>query len=234
MWGKLNLPIFLFNEGLFTLMNMDSLIFLAKSCPSLPIIWKLCWVVEWPVFLAMVMCRRGIHQVLFISFSKGHGGLSYVFIITCKVTTLEPIYNPTFVGHWVFVSGGRPVGFCWCCYLWSGFVYHTPTNLFNVFAETLGVWYNYVTLGFNFIGKGLSTCRTLAVSSIIDLTGWPSKSFLHLVQSLLGVFTIGESLPEMLHFFLEELWIATHCFGPMGEGTNNTVFSWEMMIAVSL
>ena len=29
----------------------------------------------------------------------------------------------------------------------------------------------------------------------------------------------------MLHFFLEELWIASHCFGTIGEGTNNTVFS---------
>ena len=42
MWGKLNLPIFLFNVGLFTLINMDSLMFLSKPCPSLPIIWKLC------------------------------------------------------------------------------------------------------------------------------------------------------------------------------------------------
>ena len=30
MWGKLNLPIFLYNVGLLTLNNMDSLIFLAK------------------------------------------------------------------------------------------------------------------------------------------------------------------------------------------------------------
>ena len=36
IWGKLNLPIFLFNEGLFTLMNMDSLIFLAKPCEIAP------------------------------------------------------------------------------------------------------------------------------------------------------------------------------------------------------
>ena len=36
MWGKLNLPIFLFNVGLLTLINMDSLMFLAKPCTSLP------------------------------------------------------------------------------------------------------------------------------------------------------------------------------------------------------
>ena len=30
---------------------MDSLMFLAKLCPSLPIIWKLLWLVGWPVWL---------------------------------------------------------------------------------------------------------------------------------------------------------------------------------------
>ena len=51
MWGKLNSPMFLFNGGLLTLMNIDSLIFLAKLCPSLPIIWKLLWLLGWPVCL---------------------------------------------------------------------------------------------------------------------------------------------------------------------------------------
>ena len=51
MWGKLNLPMFPFSVGLLNLMNMDSLIFLAKLCPSLPIIWKLLWLVGWPVWL---------------------------------------------------------------------------------------------------------------------------------------------------------------------------------------
>ena len=32
VWGKLNLPIFLFKVGIFTL-NMDSLMFLTKPCP---------------------------------------------------------------------------------------------------------------------------------------------------------------------------------------------------------
>ena len=38
MRGKLNLPMFLFNMGLLILMNIDSLMFLAKLWPSLPII----------------------------------------------------------------------------------------------------------------------------------------------------------------------------------------------------
>ena len=54
----------------------------------------------------MMMYRRRILQVLFESFSKGPGGFPYVFIITAKVTTLEPIYVPTFADHGVFVLGG--------------------------------------------------------------------------------------------------------------------------------
>ena len=84
-----------------------------------------------------------------------------------------------------------------------------PTDLFNTFAETLGVGYYYMTLGFNFIGNRLGTCSVLAVGLIIDLTGWPGKSFLHLVQSPFGIFTIAKCFPEMLHFFLEKLRIST-------------------------
>ena len=53
--------------------------------------------------VAMVMYRGGILQMVLESFSKGPRGFSYVFIITGKVTTLEPVYGPTFVDHRVFV-----------------------------------------------------------------------------------------------------------------------------------
>ena len=105
---------------------------------------------------------------------------------------------------------------------------------FNAFAETLSVCYDYVTLGLNFIGSGLGACSALAVSPITDLIGWPSKSFLHLVQSPFGIATICKSFPEMLHFCLEEFRIAPDCFGPMGKGTNDTIFGWEMMVTVPL
>ena len=98
MWGKLNLPIFLFKVGLFTLINIDSLIFLAKPCPSLP---PHCLEVllggGMTCIAAMVVYGGRILQVLFESFSKGPEGFPYVFIITGEVTTLEPVYGPTFV-----------------------------------------------------------------------------------------------------------------------------------------
>ena len=43
-----NLPLFLFRVGLFTLMKIDSLINLVKSCPSLPMMLKLSLVVWCP------------------------------------------------------------------------------------------------------------------------------------------------------------------------------------------
>ena len=48
--------------------------------------------------------------MLLESFSKGPRGFPYIFIITCKVPTLEPIDGPTFVSHGVFALG-EPVGF---------------------------------------------------------------------------------------------------------------------------
>ena len=56
--------------------------------------------------IAMMMYGKGVLQVLFESFSKSPGGYPYVFIITGKVTTLEPIYGPNFADHGVFVLGG--------------------------------------------------------------------------------------------------------------------------------
>ena len=55
---------------------------------------------------AMMMYGGRLLQVLSESFTKGSGGFSYVFIITGEVTTLEPVYGPTFVVHGVFVLGG--------------------------------------------------------------------------------------------------------------------------------
>ena len=51
MCGRLYFPIFLLSVGLFTLIEMDSLIVLAKLLSSLPIILKLSIDVAWPLEL---------------------------------------------------------------------------------------------------------------------------------------------------------------------------------------
>ena len=95
-----------------------------------------------------------------------------------------------------------------------------PTELFNAFTETLCVRYDYMTLGFNFIGSGLGACGVLVVGPINYIPGRPVKPFLYPVQSPFGVFTLDECLPAMIHFFAEKLRIATLLFGPMDEGNN--------------
>ena len=104
MWGKLHLPIFLFNVGLFTLINMDSLMFLAKPLP--PYYLEVILTGRMACVVAMIMYRVGILKMLFESFNKDPSGFPYIFIIAGKVTTLEPIYDPTFVDYEVFVLGG--------------------------------------------------------------------------------------------------------------------------------
>ena len=56
--------------------------------------------------IAVMMYRGGFLMVLFESFSKVPRGFPYVFIITGKVSALEPVYGPAFVDHGVFVLWG--------------------------------------------------------------------------------------------------------------------------------
>ena len=88
MWGKLNLPMFLFNVGSFTLIKIDSLVFLAKPCPSLPIIWKLLWLVGWPVLL--------------LWWCIGEGFFRCSLNLCPKVLELSPMYSSSQVRspHW--------------------------------------------------------------------------------------------------------------------------------------
>ena len=94
------------------------------------------------------------------------------------------------------------------------------TDLFDAFTKTLCVGYDNVTLIFNFTGDRLGTCG----APISNLSGRPVKSFLHLVQSPFGVFAFSESLPQMVLFLLEQLRLAAHSGGPMGEGVDYTKF----------
>ena len=191
--------------------------FLAKLCPFLPIIWKLFWLVGWPVLL--------------LWWCLGEGSFRCSLNLSQKVLEVTPMYSSSQVRspHWnqymaplMLTMGlcpwGRPADSWWCYYFEVGLYAIPPTDLFNAFAETLCIGYNYMVLGYDFIGSGLGACGALVVSPISYFPGGPVEPFLHLVQSPLGVFTLGECLPEMIHFFVEKLRIATHCFDPMGEG----------------
>ena len=81
-----------------------------------------------------------------------------------------------------------------------------------------------MTLGFDFIGNRLGACGALAVcpslTSLEDLV-----SLFSTLSKPIWVFTIGKFFPEMFHFFLKKLRIATNSFGPVHESTNDTIFT---------
>ena len=68
------------------------------------------------------------------SCSKGPRGLSYVFLITCKVPTLEPVDGPTFAFHVVLILGGNQEVFNGAVTFKVGLHATLTTGLFNAFT----------------------------------------------------------------------------------------------------
>ena len=172
--------------------------------------------------------------MLFVSFTKGPGGFPYVFIITGKVPTLIPIDGITLGDHGVFVLRGDQEVLDGAATFEVSLDTIHATDLFDAFTKTLCVRYNYVTLTLDFSGGSRGTVSTLVVNSINGLTGRPVEPFFHLVQSLLGILAFGESLPDVFFFMFEQLRIAAHSLGPMGEDVNNTKLGREVMVAIPL
>ena len=108
------------------------------------------------------------------------------------------------------------------------------TDLFDTFTKTLCVGYDYVPLTLNFFGGSTGTSGTLVIYHINGLTGRPVKSFLHLVQSSFGIFTLDESYPEVFLFLFEQLRITAHSLGPMGEGVDYIELGREVVVAIPL
>ena len=223
----------LLRVGLLTLMKMDSLIYLDKWCPSL-YYFEVIVVNRVVGLVIMMMNGRGVLQVLFVSFTKVPGGFPYVFIITCEVPSLIPIDGITLGDHRVFVLRGDQKVFDGPATFEVSLDTIPTTDPFDTFTKTLCVMYGYVTLTLNFSHGSRGTVSTLVVSPIINLTGRPVEPFIHLVQSPFGVLALGENLPEVFFFLFEQLRIAAHSLGPMGEGVNDTKLGREVMVAIPL
>ena len=70
----------------------------------------------------------------FDSFLKGPRGLSYVFLITSKVPTLEPVDGPNFVFHGLLIPRGNQEVFNGAITLEVGPYVILTTDLFNAFT----------------------------------------------------------------------------------------------------
>ena len=137
---------------------------------------------------------------------------------------MVPINGTTLVDHRVFVLGGDQEAFDGPDTFEVGLNAISTTDFFDTFAKTLCVGYDNLTLVFNFIGDRLGSCGALVVGPINYLTGRPVEPFLHLFQSPFRIFAFGESIPEVVLFLLEQLRLATHCCGHMGEDVDDTKF----------
>ena len=170
--------------------------------------------------------------MLFVSFTKGPGGFPYVFIITCEVPTMIPIDGITLGDHRVFVLRGDQKVFDGAATFEVSLDTIPTTDLFDTFTKTLCVGYDYVTLTLNFSSGSRGTVSALVVNPISNLTGRPVEPFLHFVQSPLWVLALGEGLPGVLFFLFDQLRIAAHSLGPMGEGANDTKLGREVMVTI--
>ena len=165
---------------------------------------------------------------------KGPGGFPHVSIITAKVPTLIPTDGIILVDHRVFVLGGDQEVLDGAATFELSLDAISTTDLFDTLTKTLYVGYDNVALTLNVFSGSMGTCGTLVVSPINGLTGRPVEYFLHLVQSPFRIFALGESFHEVFLFLFEQLRIAAHSFGPMGESVDYTKLGREVVVAIPL
>ena len=143
---------------------------------------------------------------------------------------MVPVDGTTLVDHRVLVLRGDQKVFNGFATLEVSLDAISTTDPFDTFTKTLCVGYDNVTLTLHsMVGR-----MGRIVAPIIDLSGRPVKSFLHFVQGPFRVVAFGESFPEVLFLLLEQIRIAAHGGGPMGEGLDNTELGWEVMVTVPL
>ena len=172
--------------------------------------------------------------MFFVSFTKGHGGFPYVFIITCHAPTLIPVDGITLGDHGVFVLGGDQEVFDGVATFEVHLDTIPTTDLFDTFTKTLCVGYNYMTLTLNFFSGSRGTIGTLVVNpsmasleDLLSLFSTLSKAhlgYLHWVRAFLRCSFSCLSNTGLLHTVLalwervlitlnlaERLWWLSHC-----------------------
>ena len=103
--GRWYLPIFLFRDGLFTLMYRASFMVLMRLWSSLPSMEKLSIVTAWPEMLRWSCMGDGALRCS-LNLSSKFLADSPIYSSSQSIpVTFIPIYDPTFLEEWIFVIG---------------------------------------------------------------------------------------------------------------------------------
>ena len=101
-WGRWYLPMFLFRDGLLTLINIDSFLSLERFCSSLPTMLKFSSEVVWPVVLLWSYMGEGAFRCS-LYLSPNVLDVTNVLLITFQPITFESVNYTTLFGYVVFI-----------------------------------------------------------------------------------------------------------------------------------
>ena len=160
---------------------MDSFIFLARLCPSIPIIWKIL-VSGMASLVAVVMNSRGGPSGALCIFHQRSRGFPLCTHHHNLGPTLVPVDGTTLVDHWVFVLGGDQKVFDGSATFEVSLDAISTTDLFDTFTKTLCVGYDKVPLVLHSMVSRLG----IIVAPIIDVPGRPVDFFSTLSKAHLG------------------------------------------------
>ena len=103
IWGRWYLPMFLFRDGILTLMNIDSFISLERFCSFPAHYAKVIKCGSMTCDVTVVMNWQGGFQMFFKPLSKWSSYLSYVLLITFQPVTFESVDYATLFCYVVFI-----------------------------------------------------------------------------------------------------------------------------------
>ena len=226
MCGRLYLPMFLLLVGLFTLIHLASLMALAILWPSLAMILKFSIVVLWPVMFWCSKMGDGAFKCSLYLSSKVLAGS----IIDSSSHSVLPHLNQYMMLLWFVMASlslGTSTDFSKCSLLWNVPGHHICHKFLVALTWALWIRYHYVT-----------SLVCLAGVVAVLFSSIPFVFVFLLLQNFIycpiWIFALRKDLLKMFQFLLQQFRVGAHCFVPVCEGVNHTVFTSQVVVDVPL
>ena len=165
MWGRWYLPMFLFRDGLLTLIYRASLMALMRFCSSLPTMLKFSKETWWPVVVKWSKIGGGGLEMFFEPLSKCSWWFTYIFIITLHPVAFKSVDDSTCVFYRILICWSHQEAFDCSTSFEVDLHPMVCTSFLEAFTEPSLVWNNDVWLL-----VGVSSRVILVV--IVPSVGW--------------------------------------------------------------